>query len=738
LSFLNELKRRNVLRVGAAYIVSSWLLIQVAETIFPLFGYGDTPARLVVIVLAIAFIPSLIFAWVFEITPEGLKRDADVVREHSIAHVTGKKLDRIILVVLACALAYFAFDKFVLDPARDQSKIETARQEGRTEAFVESYGDKSIAVLPFVNMSDDAGNEYFSDGISEELLNLLSKIPEMRVISRSSAFSFKGKKIDIPTIATQLNVAYILEGSVRKAGNQIRITAQLIEARSDTHLWSETYDRELVNIFKVQDDISAAIIGALKERLGLESEAVFLEIAAVNIEAHDAYLRGRHLIIQRTRATAEGAVKELEKAIVLDPDYALAHAELAMATLLSGRYADLTDPEAITKATPHVERSLVLDPNLAEAHAARGLTFSMQGELEEALTQYERALQINPNYSTVHLWMGQLLADLGRYEEANAMMESALRLDPVSMVAIINYVVSLTRQNRLDGAERELEKLASIAPAWYARNRGFLTSVGGKWANEALGILDGLKILPEARLFRFWLPWSLAVLGLEEEVLAVSDNPFPNSLLYLGKPGDAVTGAEAHLSENPTSMYVRRNLGLALAAVGDYIRARPLLEEMWRQSGGRVTHEGLFRLHEAAALTAIRRDAGGEIGVGELLVAIRDNVRRYHEADFTGNLMTLNADFDEGLAAFLAGEREKGLALIAKAAEEGYFILPKVAYLKTLYDDPGFAPILANQVVRQARERKRFLDIVCNDNPYVDVWQPAEGTCEQFAMEGGN
>ena len=265
MSLFKELKRRNVLRVGAAYVFSSWLLIQVAETIFPLFGYDDAPARLIVVVLAIAFIPSMIFAWVYEITPEGLQRDADVVREHSIAHVTGKKLDRTILIVLAVALTYFAFDKFLLDPVRDQSKIETAHQQGRTEALVESYGDNSIAVLPFVNMSSDPEQEYFSDGISEELLILLSKMPELRVISRSSSFAFKGENTDIPTVAKKLNVAHVLEGSVRKAGNQVRITAQLFDARTDTHLWSETYERELENIFDLQDEISEAIVGALKE-----------------------------------------------------------------------------------------------------------------------------------------------------------------------------------------------------------------------------------------------------------------------------------------------------------------------------------------------------------------------------------------------------------------------------------------------------------------------------------------
>jgi adenylate cyclase len=233
-------------------------------TTFPLFGYGDTPARMVVIVLAIAFIPSLFLSWTFEITPEGLKRDADVDHDLSITQVTGKKLDRIILVVLALALAYFAFDKFVLDPARDAELVEETVQKARSDALVESYGDKSIVVLPFVNMSSDEEQEYFSDGLSEEMLNLLAKIPELRVTSRSSAFAFKGEKIDIPAVAEKLGVAHILEGSVRKAGNQVRITAQLIEARSDTHLWSETYDRSLDDIFAIQDEIAAAVVAQLK------------------------------------------------------------------------------------------------------------------------------------------------------------------------------------------------------------------------------------------------------------------------------------------------------------------------------------------------------------------------------------------------------------------------------------------------------------------------------------------
>ena len=251
MSLFDELKRRNVLRVGTVYVVTSWLLIQVAETIFPLFGLDDAPARILVIVLGIGIIPALTVAWAFELTPEGLKKEKDVERSRSTTLQTSKKLDLMIMVMLALALAYFALDKFVLSKPREALIAETARQEGRSEALIESYGDKSIAVLPFADLSPQGDQAYFSDGIAEELLNLLAKIPELRVISRSSAFSFRDKDMDIPTIASQLQVAHILEGSVRKAGTRVRITAQLIDARSDTQLWSQTFDRTLDDIFAI-------------------------------------------------------------------------------------------------------------------------------------------------------------------------------------------------------------------------------------------------------------------------------------------------------------------------------------------------------------------------------------------------------------------------------------------------------------------------------------------------------
>ena len=594
----------------------------------------------------------------------------------------------------------------------------------------------SIAVLPFLDMSPEQDQAFFADGISEEILNRLAHMPGLHVIARTSSFSFKGQNADIATIAKQLHVTHVLEGSVRKSSNRIRITGQLVDAATSEHLWSEVFDRELEDTFAVQDDISAAIVKALEDNLGLRAEAAPRSAAAANTDAHDAYLRGRHLLIQRTRGNVEGAVREFEKAIVFDPDYALAHAELAIATLFLTVYGDLTVTEAVARAEPHVERSMALDSTLAQAHAATGYLFRFQENANDALTHFRQAIQINPNYAIVYNAMGIVLGGIGHYEEAYAMTEVALRLDPLSRPAIGNRINGLRNRNLLAEAERELEKLASISPAMHASLRGDLTSVGGKWANDVLGDLDALRLEPNRPTMRNNLTLAFAILGLEKESLAISDHPPPAALSWLGKPGGAVTTAEARLAKDPNSLTARRDLGLALAGAGDYALARPILEEMWQRRGKRVTQYGWFRVADAAALIAIRRTGGEEDGVEELLAAIRDNVRRYHEAEITNGPEEYSVDYEEGLAAYLAGERERGLQLIAKGADDGYFIPPSEAYLQVLFDDPGFAPIRKSQEARRASERKKFLSIVCTDNTYESVWQPAEGTCEQYAVAG--
>ena len=259
-------------------------------------------------------------------------------------------------------------------------------------------------------------------------------------------------------------------------------------------------------------------------------------------------------------------------------------------------------------------------------------------------------------------------------------------------------------------------------------------SHGGKTAEAVLGSLDALRINPSYGRVRNGLTFHFAMVGLDKEALAISPRIWPVVLNYMGRPRDAITIAESRLAEDPESHSARHDLGLALAGAGDYANARPILEDMWRRSSGKVTKRSeLLVTMTAAALIAVRRDAGEEDKVDEVVAAIMDNVRRYREAGIVGDGRSFGADYEEGIALYLSGDRERGLALIDKGTEDGVFIPTNVAYLQAIYDDPGFAPILARQEARQVREREKILLIVCNDNPYEAVWQPAEGTCERFA-----
>jgi TolB-like protein/lipoprotein NlpI len=449
MSFFVELKRRNVLRVAAAYVVAAWLLIQVVETIFPLYGLSDASIRFVITLLAIGLVPVVVLAWAFELTPEGLKLDKDVDRSQSISSQTGKKLDRAIMVVLALALGYFAFDKFVLSESREASIAETARQEGRNEALVESYGDKSIAVLPFVDMSPKNDQEYMSDGIAEELLNLLAKIPELRVVSRSSAFAFKGKEINVPSVAEQLNVAYVLEGSVRLADDQLRITAQLIEAGTDTHLWSETYDRKLENIFQIQDEISARVVEELKITLLGETP----QSQQIDEQAYKMALQARYFWNRRADGDADAAFKLYQQVLELAPDYAPAWAGISVAYRDRAQRGHISQEEGILLAREAAEKALQLDPTLADAHIRMGQVWAQLGEYAKQRKAIETALALEPNNPTALAVMANVYMVLGESDKAIALYQQAETVDPMGALWPGNLVEPYLLLGRFDEAE---------------------------------------------------------------------------------------------------------------------------------------------------------------------------------------------------------------------------------------------------------------------------------------------
>lgn len=435
MSLLTELKRRNVVRVGAAYVAVSWLLIQVAETTFAAFGLGDYAVRVVIIVLGIGLIPTLAFAWAFELTPEGFKRDSEVDRSAPVNRRIAKRLDRVIMLVLALALGYFAFDRFVLAPEREATVVEAAREAGRTEAIVDAYGDKSIAVMPFADLSPGGDEAYFADGIAEELLNILAKYNGLRVVSRSSSFALRDADLSVPDLGRKLRVAHVLEGSVRKAGERVRITAQLIEASTDTHLWSQTYDRELDDVFATQDQIAAEVARELKVRLLAPPRRAH----AMDPATYDLYLQGLGLFARRGTGNLTQAMTLFEQVTMLSPTFAPGFASLALTHFFRGP----PEPGIFTRIETLAQQALALDPENSDALALMGRVRSIQGDAEQGRALLERSLTSNPNNSLGHRWLGL------SYRHSNparyvALAQRAQQVDPLDPSIHVHVTISLS------------------------------------------------------------------------------------------------------------------------------------------------------------------------------------------------------------------------------------------------------------------------------------------------------
>lgn len=430
-----EIKRRNVAKVGIAYVTLAWIVIEVTSIAVPALNLDPSLNGIVFYLGMIGFPFALFFAWAFEMTPDGIKKTEAISPEESIAKMTGKKLERAIIALLVLAVGVLMWENYGSSPA-EQVEIDTSTQIA--EAVVEEE-PPSIAVLPFVNMSADQEQEYFSDGISEEILNVLAKIPGLHVTSRSSAFAFKGKDLDLRAVADQLGVNHILEGSVRKAGDQVRITAQLIEANSDRHLWSETYDRELVDIFAVQDEISNAIVIVLKEKLMGAEEAPMqtLVTSTTNPQAYTAYLKGFQLWqTANTDEEAMIALAAIDESIALDDSYAPAHAMHARIYSSMTQVAYYTLSEGTPIARESIDRAIELDPNFAPSYLTRAnIRSALAFDFTGAKSDLDRALSLNPNDALVYRQLSQFSSAMGDYDQAILHAKKAVELDPLNIAA---------------------------------------------------------------------------------------------------------------------------------------------------------------------------------------------------------------------------------------------------------------------------------------------------------------
>ena len=445
MSFLAELRRRNVIRMAGLYLVGAWLATQVAATLLPVFDAPAWAMKAVVGVLAVGLLPALVFSWVFELTPEGLKRDADVPLEQSIAPQTAKRLDRVLLVVMALALGYFAIDKFVLAPRRDAALVASTRQHEavrKVAASPHAIAPQSIAVLPFASMSAEADNEFFADGLSEEILNSLARIDGMQVVGRTSSFQFKGKNEDLREIGRKLGVANVLEGSVRREGQRARITAQLIRASDGVHLWSQTYDRTLQDTLAVQLDIAENVAGALDVLLDDKQRAVMRKAGVRDVDAFIHYQKGWALYLDAHRNpvvdTLNGlraANAELDRAIALEPNYSMAHyakADLYEHTLIDDNTSQAERIEAQRAVLQTLARAAATGPDAQQREFAlaerqmlsddwRGIT----GRLDSALRQ--------PGCSAPN-WMPVFASAFGYADALEPVLARAAICDPLNSI----------------------------------------------------------------------------------------------------------------------------------------------------------------------------------------------------------------------------------------------------------------------------------------------------------------
>jgi TolB-like protein/Tfp pilus assembly protein PilF len=466
-SFLRELKRRNVVRVALVYIIAAWITMQVVDVMFPALNLPQWMTSAVAALILVGFPFALIFAWAFEVTPEGLKREKDVDRSQSITGETGRKLNQLLIGGLVLAVVVLLADRFVGDRLEEPVASGDATAESASPGTT-AAPHLSIAVLPFINMSGDADNEYFSDGLSEELLNVLAKIGKLRVAGRTSSFKFKGRNEDLRIVGEQLNVANVLEGSVRKSGNKVRITAQLVETKSGYHLWSETYDRELTDIFAIQDEIAVNVVDALKvQLLGEDVREKIPGHGTDNVEAYNLFLQGRYFREHQTEDNIQKSIALLEQAVALDPNYAEAYVQLALSqhdwiTIYSNGQDFIRDYQVVRDSAA---KALALNDRLGEAYLAQAVVqITGDRNLAEGERMLEKALALEPGNVDSLGWYAATLLVTRRFAETIRVSQQAIALDPLALQNMLLLGDGYLLSGQQEMAEKTYNRVLEMDP----------------------------------------------------------------------------------------------------------------------------------------------------------------------------------------------------------------------------------------------------------------------------------
>jgi TolB-like protein/Tfp pilus assembly protein PilF len=702
----DELKRHNVFRVAVAYIVSAWLVLQIADVVINNIGAPDWVFSVFMLGGGLLFLPVLFFSWAYELTPEGIKKESEVDRDGSITGHTGRKLNLITIAMLVSVVGFVLFER-TMSPA---SNDVVATDEVVAEVTMTTVDDKSIAVLAFDDLSPGGDQAFFAEGLSEEILNVLAQVPGLKVAGRTSSFAFQGSDTDLREIGEALNVAHILEGSVRKAGDRIRVTAQLIQASDGFHLFSRTYDRDLVDVFAVQDEIAALISTALKAELS-DSE-VGPTSTPTNLETYDLYLLARQRIHSRDPELMREAIELLDKALEIDPNYAPALAQRALALgLMSDRaYGDIPDAMTVEEGLALIERALEIDPQLPEAHAIFGLiTYELPGRTEEAVERLRYALELNPNMDDGKNWLANATDDL---DESIELYEQVLLRDPLYGPAFNNLTQSYLDLGDFDKSEALIDRITRITgrDANVRQALGSMATMRGDLSSAVRDLDYAFNANPNAAIVRVWQGFALTLIGEWEQVAMVGDPSQKITALSVMGDFDAV---DALIDEE--GIDAGRNRVFQIQAIAEYLVARGRATEMVD-----IVNENYVDLNALLADFSGTAYYGtqylGSLALAYSRAGIRDESQLIVEKmrwvlDEKRVRGSDNWIFwhSEAQYATLSGDAEAAIANLEKAIEKG---MVSVGIFEPQFDsirsDKRFAAIEAELLSRANKERAKL------------------------------
>jgi len=723
-SFFEELKRRNVYRIGVAYAIVTWLFLQVIDIVAPIFDLPDSAPKLVLTLLAIGFPVALIFAWAYEITPDGIKREAEVDRSQSITNRTGRRLDSLIIGVLVVAVGMLLVDKFILSESSESAESTEIVAEDAPAPTAEPDTAPSVAVLPFTNMSSDEDSGYFSDGLADTVLHMLAQVRELRVAARTSSFKFRGEDHDIAEIGEQLNVGAILEGSVQRSGDKIRVTAQLIDVSNGYHLWSGTFDRNLDDVFAIQDEIATEVVAALKVSL-LGEDVERLNVGQTdNVDAYTEYLHAINDLNSQSIDTLTSAVAHLQEAIRLDPNYAQAHSKLGHAYFLMVNYGAMRRTEAILAARHAATRALDLSPESSEALAVLGNAERQDGNMEAAGQLLQKAIEIAPNDSVALGYYGRYLGADARPDEAILTYQKLLRLDPLNETTFLSLGASLTFNQRYAEAREVFDSLERINPKNVSLgfNQSFLQSRQGNRAAAIAPMLESVNLGPDdaegpAMLGRIYLALDMpeqAARSFDRAVEMDPDHPVSRSAplalnLYLRQNSEenfqlARELLKDRIDDRLGSRYFALYVLIDSAGKTDrHHIALELLDNLYPHLFDNPPHD-LDKDRNAVFFAGRALLQSGDIDRGSHLIESYLVLNERYDKVF-------HVDWDSIASQLLIGDREAALEKLDQFVETMYFhslnrtVLQHDSVFDPIRDEPAFIALLGQYQENAAKQR---------------------------------